>query len=85
MKISTSELGLIYCNCFLDLTIYTVVLSLLRNVALSDQNSDSDASTDSQSEIDEADRVQQEENKNPVSAAAYQSSSPVKKDRVGYQ
>ena len=54
-------------------------------MALSDQNSDSDASTDSQSEIDEADRVQQEENKNPVSAAAYQSSSPVKKDRVGYQ
>ena len=60
-------------------------LPFLRNVALSDPNSDSDGSTDSQSEIDEADRAQQEENKNPVSAAAYQSSSPTKKDRVKYQ
>ena len=51
-------------------------------MSLSDPNSDSDGSTDSQSEIDEADRAQQEENKKPVSAASYQSSSPTKKDRV---
>ena len=51
-------------------------------MALSDQNSDSEGSSDSQSEIDEADRAQQEENKKPVSAASYHSASPTKKERV---
>ena len=53
-------------------------------MSLSDQNSDSEGSSDSQSEIDEADRAQQEENKQPVSAASYHSSSPTKKDRVRF-
>ena len=53
-------------------------------MSLSDENSDSDGSTDSQSEIDEADRAQLQD-KTPVSAAAYQSSSPTKKDRVRHR
>ena len=65
--------------CFISLSI------ICRTVNGSDNNSDSEeGSSDSQSEVDEADRAVQEQNKKPVSALNYARLSPTKKDRVGF-
>ena len=59
-------------------------LFLFRNNASGSECSSGsdDDSSDSQSEVDEADRNQNVENKKPLSAAEYQIVSPTKKHRV---